>query len=144
MFPLNQTVDAASFESSTAKVEAHQMIRSSNVIRVDPSYSNAVHITELDFGNPVSSIPTIAVEPLAGWNAAANARFKELTRQEALLELDVEEMIELEELTRLRRAARHPCSADEILWQRRQQKLTDSLLAALKAYVEFHQSSYNS
>ena len=73
------------------------------------------------------------------WSAEHNARFKELARREALEELSIEELAELERLTNLRRFEKYPRSADEILWQRRQQKLTRGLVDALQAYVEFHQ-----
>lgn len=73
------------------------------------------------------------------WSAEKNARFKELAREEAVRDLTVEEYKELEELSRLRRYEKHPRTADEILWQRRQQKLTRDLVEALKAYVEFHE-----
>ena len=74
------------------------------------------------------------------WSAEKNARFKELARNEALGETSVAESAELESLTRLRRFEKYPRSADEILWQRGQQKLTRSLAQALEAYVEFHET----
>lgn len=77
------------------------------------------------------------------WGAEKNARFKELSRNEALRELSTEELAELESLTRLRRFEKYPRSADEILWQRRQQNLTRRLVQALQAYVEFHETPRN-
>lgn len=74
------------------------------------------------------------------WTAAKNVRFKQLARDEALRELSIEELAELESLTRLRRFEKYPRSADEILWQRRQQNLTRGLVKALEAYVEFHEA----
>jgi hypothetical protein len=73
------------------------------------------------------------------WNAEKNARFKQLAQDEAFRELSIEEFAELESLTRLRRIERFPRSADEILWHRRQQKVTYDLVKALQVYVEFHE-----
>jgi hypothetical protein len=83
------------------------------------------------------------VEPVTieRWTAEANLRFKELARNEALRDLSVEEYKELEALTRLRRFEKYPRSAEEILWQRHQQQLTQGLVKALEDYVEFHETT---
>jgi len=73
------------------------------------------------------------------WKAEYNQRFEKLSRKEARDELTVAELAELEELTKLKRAKKSPRTADEILWHRKQQALTDSLLESLKKYVEFHE-----
>jgi hypothetical protein len=90
--------------------------------------------------------PRVSVQAanLDHWSAEKNARFKELSRNEALRELTIEEQAELESLTRVRRFEKYPRSADEILWQRRQQQLTRSLLQALHEYVEFHETPRSS
>jgi hypothetical protein len=74
------------------------------------------------------------------WTPQDDARFKELLRNEALRDLSTVELAELESLTRRRRIEKNPRSADEILWQRRQQSLTRNLVRALRAYVDFHQA----
>lgn len=78
------------------------------------------------------------------WDPGKNGRFRTLAKKEALSELTPEEAVELESLTQLRRQEHHPRSADEIIWHRRQQKLTRTLLEALKEYVEFHEGSRGS
>ncbi len=50
-----------------------------------------------------------------------------------------EEWAELDTLMALRREAKFPLSADQILWQRKQKSLTDNLLIALQKYAEFHE-----
>ena len=108
--------------------------------------------TYLEFGGE-SNEPKVIPEGTSGtsglvveavnvgrWGAEQNARFKELAHDEALRELSIEELAELESLTRLRRFARYPRSADEIIWERRQQRLTRGLVQALQAYVEFHET----
>jgi hypothetical protein len=89
-------------------------------------------------GSASSGLKVNAI-PIERWDAEKNSRFKTLAREEALRELSIEELADLERLTRLRRE-RYPRSADEILWQRRQQKLTQTLVEALQAYVEFHET----
>ena len=78
------------------------------------------------------------------WDSKDTQRFKELARLEAFGEITVQQMAELEALTRLRRRTKYPRSADEILWERRQGILTHSLIAALQAYVKFHETTDNS
>lgn len=73
------------------------------------------------------------------WNPQREFRFKELSRSEALRELSIDELAELETLTRLRRHAKNPRTADEILWQRKQSRLTRDLVQALQNYVGFHE-----
>lgn len=107
-------------------------------INVSASSSNAGLNTEFDLGDQGSSNQIIELERPVVWGALANARFKELSREEALRDLSAAETLELDELTRLRRMAKYPRSAEEILWQRRQQKVTDALVNALKVYVDFH------
>jgi hypothetical protein len=78
------------------------------------------------------------------WNPKKGLRFKALARGEAIRDLSIEELAELESLTRLRRFEKNPRTADEILWHRRQQKLTQSLVQALEKYVDFHETSNSS
>jgi hypothetical protein len=84
---------------------------------------------------------TAGIVDVERWSAEKNVRYKELSRNEALGQLSVEELAELDSLTRLRRFKKYPRSAEEILWQRHQQKLTRNLVQALQTYVEFHETS---
>lgn len=77
------------------------------------------------------------------WTAEKGQRFRELARRESLGDLPVEEQAELEELTRLRRSVKNPRSADEILWERRQNRVTNELVRALQNYVEFHKTPHH-
>lgn len=72
------------------------------------------------------------------WSAQANLRFKELARKDAMDQLTAHEWAELDSLSALRRQAKFPLSADQILRQRKQKAVTENLLNALKEYVEFH------
>lgn len=76
---------------------------------------------------------------LSRWDAQNKSRFKELSRREAMGSLNTTELEELEMLSSLRRANNFPRSAEEILWQRRQSKLTRTLVDALQEYVKFHE-----
>jgi hypothetical protein len=98
--------------------------------------------TKVGISKSNSTSSGLILEPavVEGWTAQKNLRFKELSRKEALEDLSIEELSELNSLTRLRRFKKFPRSADEILWQRRQQKLTRGLLRALQDYVEFHEA----
>lgn len=76
----------------------------------------------------------------AGWTGRSETRYRSLSRAEALGTITLEETLELEDLTELRRITINPPTADEILWQRKQKKVTRTLLEALDAYAEFHNS----
>jgi hypothetical protein len=93
----------------------------------------------------IESTTRLSVEPVEvdSWSAEKNTRFKQLAREEALRDLSIEEIAELEHLTSLRRFETYPRSADEILWQRHQQKLTRQLVQALQAYVQFHETTHS-
>jgi hypothetical protein len=104
--------------------------------------SNFASISPEVFGFGFSSPSTIAPSVAPGqWNWQTAQRFKELSRIEAIGVLTVEEWAELETLTRLRRMAEYPRTADEILWQRRQNSVTRGLIQAVQKYVEFHEST---
>ena len=87
----------------------------------------------------VSGAPTVKAASSDAWNPQREFRFRELARSEALRELSIDELAELEALSRLRRHAKNPRTADEILWQRKQSKLTRDLVQALQAYIGFHE-----
>jgi hypothetical protein len=89
--------------------------------------------TGISFTNEISDIER--------WSAEKGQRFRELALNESLGELSIADMAELEALTHLRRSEKYPRSADEILWHRRQQNVTKSLVQALQTYVEFHEPS---
>ena len=72
------------------------------------------------------------------WGAATNIRFKELAHKDVMDQLTPSEWAKLDSLSALRREALFPRNADQILWQRKQNAITDKLLSALKEYVEFH------
>lgn len=75
------------------------------------------------------------------WTAEKSQRFRELALKESLEELPIEELAELEKLTRLRRSVQNPRKAAEILWERRQNRVTNELVRALQNYVEFHEDT---
>ncbi len=77
-------------------------------------------------------------EPATEWTRAMAKRFRELAKKEALNTIASEELQELERLTRDRRNLEYPRTADEVLWEVRQRRVTGNLVQALKAYVEFH------
>jgi hypothetical protein len=109
-------------------------------IDVDEIFTNT---SEVFLSGNGSTLHDRKVQPLDNdsWTAEHNARFKELVREEALRDLSIPELVELESLTRRRRFRKYPRSADEILRERQQQKLTRTLVLALKNYVQFHEAA---
>ena len=95
-------------------------------------------------GNLTVSDLTFPISPSqpTEWSPAFKGRFAELVRKEALSQLTLEELAELESLTELRERTVYPRSASEILWERKSQKVTKELMKALEAYVEFHRPSH--
>lgn len=73
-----------------------------------------------------------------GWTAQKGLRFKELIRKNAAGQISIPELAEFKSLSALRRREKFPLNADQILWQRKQDIITDKLLSVLKEYAEFH------
>lgn len=122
---------ALNFSSNTCMATATQTNRAEAI-------SEQLKVSSIASGMTVKAIEVVR------WSAEKNLRFKELARNEALQELSIEELAELESLTRLRRFEKYPRSAEEILWQRRQQDITRALMQKLKEYVDFHETPHNS
>jgi len=110
-------------------------------IGTDSNYEEEIILPIHEGAGASASTVNIEHVDLYVWTAEKNARFKELAREEAIRDLPLDELAELEFLSRLRRVEKYPRSADEILWGRRQEKLTLGLVSALQAYVEFHKFS---
>jgi hypothetical protein len=72
------------------------------------------------------------------WTKAMEKRFEALSIGEAFSKLSGQEKKELEEMTKERRRLHHPRSAEEILFEYRQRKLTSNLVKAVQEYVTFH------
>lgn len=72
------------------------------------------------------------------WTDAEQKRFHELAVEEAVGSLTPEEVVELEQLTILRRAYQSPRTGNEVLWEFEQRRWTDDLLKTLRKYVEFY------
>jgi hypothetical protein len=130
------------FSNSSLSFEAAAGYSSGSSVFMDidaRNNSSAGLVTEFEDGAFASTLSVQAVED-DHWTAGKNTRFKELAREEAVGRLSAQELAELEYLTRLRRFTKYPRAADEILWTRRQQKLTRNLVQAIKTYVEFHEA----
>lgn len=106
-------------------------------------YSYVSNSTAILWNSSSVQCSSLAVYPTLHqkWGAEANIRFKELANKYAMDQLTAREWAELNSLSDLRRQAKFPLSADQILWQRKQNALTDKLLSVLKEYVEFHDLS---
>jgi hypothetical protein len=80
-----------------------------------------------------------ATAPIDEWTTDLQKEFKELAVKEAEDKISAEGVNRLEQLAVLRRMYQHPRSADEVLWEFEQRRLTERLLATLKSYVEFYE-----
>jgi hypothetical protein len=94
-------------------------------------------------GEGATEVKPLELPPdlLDKWSEAEQIRFRELAIEEAVGELPPEELVELEQLTALRRAFEHPRSGDEILWEFEQRRRTRDLLQTLRRYVEFYEGA---
>jgi hypothetical protein len=77
--------------------------------------------------------------PIDEWTVPLQKEFKHLAVKEAEGMISPEEANRLENLAALRRVYQHPRSADEVVWEFEQRKLSERLLATLKSYVEFYE-----
>jgi hypothetical protein len=139
------TINADTLFSSANIVFGTDAVTSEYRIDLDNiAESNLTSFSMNSFGLS-SADSDVVVEPVdtEHWSAEKGQRFKYLAENESLGELSIEELGELESLTRLRRFEKYPRTADEILWHRRQQKVTSGLVQALQMYVDFHEIPHN-
>lgn len=141
MSAVKAKVSVATSVGSALLLSATQVMSSPTTISFSYDF---VSNTNTTFWDPLSAhSSSLVLGPVVHqkWSAQANLRFKELARKDVMDQLTASEWAELDSLSALRRQARFPLSADQILWQRKQNALTDKLLSALKEYVEFHNLS---
>ena len=131
-------MSVAASVGSALVLSASQLVASGTTLSIPYSFVSNLPSTSLDSSKIRQSSLTIAAAFHRTWGADANIRFKELARKEVMNDLTPAEWAELDSLAALRRQAKFPLSADQILWQRKQSALTKRLLEALKEYVEFH------
>lgn len=85
-----------------------------------------------------SGIPAeISVE----WNVGFARRFKSLAIKESLGSITPEEFRELAQLDNLRERSGFPPSAEEVIHNYRQRRVTEELKQSLRNYVEFFKTS---
>jgi hypothetical protein len=77
-------------------------------------------------------------EPETEWSRKMDKRFEQLSIAEALGRISVAEQDEIENLTKERRRLHHPRTAEEILFEYQQRKVTSDLVKAVQKYVNFH------
>jgi len=131
-------VSVAASVGSALALSASQFMASGTTVSIPYSFVSNLSSTSLDSSKIKQSSLTIGAAFHRTWSAEANIRFKELARKEVMGDVTPSEWAELDSLAALRRQAKFPLSADQILWQRKQSALTQNLLEALKEYVEFH------
>jgi hypothetical protein len=125
--------------NSVANIDRVEAISSGTSFLADDL---AASNTSLQFDNDLNTVSnesvTFAPQMPDRWDAEKGMRFKDLAQKEAVGDISVEELVELDFLSVLRTRHKNPMKADEILWQRRQRSLTRAMIDSLKQYVEFH------
>lgn len=123
---------------SALMLTASQLVASGTTLSIPYNFASNSSSTAFNSSKIQQSALTIGAAIHHTWGAEANIRFKELARKEMMNNMTAVEWAELDSLAALRRQAKFPLSADQILWQRKQSALTQKLLEALKEYVDFH------
>jgi hypothetical protein len=85
---------------------------------------------------PIVTIPSVQNE----WTQSSQNRYLALVKAEAVGKLPPQERKELENLQVQRRRLHHPRSPEEIVWEYRQQSVTEKLIEALHEYVQFYKT----
>jgi hypothetical protein len=126
-----------------AGVEANAAIERVKVDSQTYATPNWLKAVESDSQIRVATLPPLlqATTPIEEWTTALQTEFRQLAIKEAEDKISRKEVNRLEELSTLRRVHQHPRSADEVLWEFEQRKLTKHLLATLKSYVEFYEGA---
>lgn len=138
MSTVKARVSAAASVGSALLFSAAQAMSSETKLSIPYSFVSNSTTTLLDSSSIQRSSQALSSVVHQNWSAQANIRFKELARKDVMDQLTAREWAELDSLSALRRQAKFPLSADQILWQRKQKAVTENLLNALKEYVEFH------
>jgi hypothetical protein len=138
MSTVKAKVSVAASVGSALMLSATQAMSSETKLSLPYSFVSNSITTLWDSSKVQSSSSILGHVVHQTWSAQANIRFKELARKDVMDELTAREWAELDSLSALRRQAKFPLSADQILWQRKQKAVTENLLNALKVYVEFH------
>ena len=114
--------------------------------KVSPSFANAEFSesesvrTECNLAS--ENVQTIRLaEPATKWTKQMAKRFDELSIMEAFGKISPEQMIELEDLAQDRRNLKYPRSAEEVLWEYRQRRITSNLVKAVQEYARFYNFS---
>lgn len=118
---------------------------------VIPTEINATYAAPVEF-NPRSVQNLNVAEPQklslreaeSKWTRKMERRFEELSIAEAYSAISDRQQTELEDLSFERRRLHHPRTADEILFEYRQRKVTSNLIKAVQAYVKFHDAPNSS
>ncbi len=113
----------------------HDIVPPGAVSFSGPVEFNAASLMNLSVSEPQ---PFGFNEPEKEWTKRMERRFEELSIGEAFSRLSDKEKKELEDLTKERRRLHHPRTAEEILFEYRQRKLTSNLVKAVQEYVQFH------
>lgn len=107
-----------------------------------PRVEYATHGTDLPWGEAgpqmavtaSANVPTVRrIERPTSWTKALARRFHELSKKEALEQINPEEQGELDALTVTRRELQFPRSADDIIAEIRQREAITKLVQALHA-----------
>ena len=77
---------------------------------------------------------------LTGWTEELEARFRELSRKEALVTISVQEREELEHLAMARRQFVNPRTPEEIEHEKKQSESLKRLLSALNEYIAIQEA----
>lgn len=73
------------------------------------------------------------------WTKQMGKRFDELARLEAFGKITPPQLSELEMLASDRRNLQYPRTAEEILWEYNQRRLTTNMVKAVQEYAKFHE-----
>ncbi len=77
-------------------------------------------------------------EPAKEWSKKMAKRFDELAILEAFGKLSAEQAGELERLAQDRRNLEYPRSAEEVLWEYKQRRITSNLVNAVREYAHLY------
>jgi hypothetical protein len=141
---IHTNIDAA-FVNPRDAIVARTFTTTPNIKLTAHDHSNppSLSLHRLRLNSTSTRTPAPVVNPDL-WTEQKGRRFKELSRKECLEELSAEELSELDTLTRIRRYAKYPRTAEEILFERGANNVTNSLLLAIQQYVKFFETKSHS
>lgn len=93
-----------------------------------------------DFNSSEDTKINFSIPDELKWTKALQRKFLSLAELEAIGEISETQLQELENLTKLRRKAKKTKTGEEIIWEYKNNQITEKLIESLSEFLKFHEA----